>query len=247
MVSVEEGWENRGFPSSVRPAARDILKLNMDLETVENRIAILVFLSEDLSSAIKQIKEEAGVSYPNHETEVPHITIYSCKFDESKFLEIVQKIKDIKLKSFSLKLGEVMFEKLNKGSANSFASIRMQDDGPLVELHEKILLVANELRGDLVRAKDVERFNKGVYSPELFSFIQKYGYEHVKENFHPHITLGAIEGNQEEKIDQIQTLSHHLVGREFKVESLQLVLSSRLIPSEKRAKDSSAVDVALES
>ena len=229
------------------PAAHDILYLNMDSETIENRIAILIYLPDDLSSGIRKIQEEAGISYPNHETKVPHITIYSCKFDESKFPELVQKIKDLSLRSFSLKLGDVTLDTLNKGSVNSFASIKFQDESLLHELHENILLVANELRVDLVRAKDIERFNKGIYSPELFSFIQKYGYEHVKENFHPHITLGEIMADKVENIEQVRELSRPYIGKEFKVESVCLVLSTRLIPSEEKVKDSESVEIKLES
>lgn len=203
-------------------------------------------MPEILSLGIKEIKERIQVSYPNHETQTPHITIYSCKFDASKIVELIQRIKDIKLKSFSLKLGDVTFKKLNKGSKNYFASIGLEDSASLTELHEKILSVANELRGDLIRAKDIERFNKGIYSSELFSFIKKYGYEHVRENFHPHITLGEIGEGQEDKIDQIKALSKSFTGREFEIKNINLILSTRLVPSEKKTKESENIIIELE-
>lgn len=218
----------------------------MELEKVENRVAVLVYLPEEVSAVVKEVKERTQTFYPNHETQAPHITLYSCKFDAAKFPELVQQIKNLSLKSFSIRLGEVVLTELNKGSKNLFASVGLEDESALHALHKQVVLVANRLRGNLIREKDIERFEKGIYSPELFSFIERYGYEHVGENFHPHITLGEVDSKDVEKADLLRTSLGSLAGKEVLINKMHILLSTRLVPSEKKVKESEVVEVDLE-
>jgi 2'-5' RNA ligase len=218
----------------------------MEPEKIEHRIAVLVYLPDEITSVIKHIKEETQTSYPNHETQTAHITIYSCRFNETKLDELVRRITNLNLRTFSVKLGKVGFVELNKGSKNLFASLGFEDETALRELHKAIWPIANELRGTLVREKDIGRFKSGVYSQELFSFIEKYGYEHVKENFRPHITLGEVGSNDVQKIGLLQKLTESLNGKEFVVNKIHILFSTRIIPSEKKIKESEVIEISLE-
>ena len=217
----------------------------MKMEKIENRIAILAYLPEDISLAIKGVKESLGVSYPNHETQTPHITLYSCKFSELKFLNLIEEIKSLHLRSFSLNLEKIKVEKNSKASDNLFTSIGFHDETPLRELHEKIWPVANQLRGDLVREKDAERFRAGIYDQKKFDLIKKYGYEYVGENFKPHITLGEIKKGEEEKLDGLRRSLDSLEGKEVKINKISILLSTRQIPSEVKVKESVVVEIDL--
>ncbi len=217
----------------------------MNAEKIENRIAILVYLPSDISSAIIDAKEEINISYPNHETQTPHITLYSCKFSESKFLTLVEEIKNLQLQPFTLKLDKMTVVENVKVPTRLFTSIGFQDESPLRELHEKVWPVANRLRGDLVREKDIERFKAGIYTQEKFSHIEKYGYEYVGKTFEPHITLGEVEKGDSKKLEQLESLINPLSGKEFVVDRISVLLSTRLIPSEEKVKESEVIEIKL--
>src|SRR3989344_8953771 len=99
------------------------MHLSLGSEKIENRIAILVYLPEEISKVIKNVKEITQTFYPNHETQTPHITIYSCKFDAAKLPDLIKPINKMRLESFPLKIGQLVFQDLNRGRPNLFASI----------------------------------------------------------------------------------------------------------------------------
>lgn len=110
----------------------------MIAEKVENRIAILIYLPSDISSVIKEAKEEINISYSNHKTQTPHITLYSCKFSESKFSALVEEIKNLQLQPINLKLDNMTVVENVKANSSLFVSIGFQDKFSLRQLHEKV-------------------------------------------------------------------------------------------------------------
>lgn len=216
----------------------------MESEKIETRITILAYLPTDISDSIHNAKELTGVSYPNHETSVPHITLYSCKFDEHKFEDLIHELKELKLAAFSIKLSHLSLVANSKGK-NLFASIGFQNSAPLQKIHEEVLRVANGLRGTLIREKDVDRFNKAIYSPEKFEHIKKYGYEYSKEYFDPHITLGEVNKDDTKKATELKKLLQVVEGAEIPVDRISVLLSQRYIPSEKKVKESQQIEIKL--
>jgi hypothetical protein len=53
-----------------------------------------------------------------------------------------------------------------------------------------------------------------MYSPSEIEAIRKYGYIHVGNRFHPHVTLGSVAA-QHKHISRIQTEARTLRGKSF--------------------------------
>src|SRR5581483_6132912 len=202
----------------------------------------IIYLPEKISSVIQNTKAQTGVSYPNHETATPHITIYSCKFDESKYPMLVERLRNVEKKTFSFRLGALSISQ-NSKSPNLFASIGVQEDKKLRELHEKILEIGNELRGDLIRDKDIRRFKDGKLSLEKFQIIKKYGSEYAKEHFNPHITIGEVEKGDNEKIVLLKNLLSSIEHATVQVDKIYLLFSQRTIPDEKKLRETIKVEI----
>ncbi len=213
-----------------------------DIGKIETRIAVLLFLPDDISATIQ--KEEAGVYYQNHESSIPHITLYSCRFDDSKYSELVEKLREIKMEKFLAHLGKLQISKHDKNN-NIFVAFEIEDAGKLLELHEKVLEIANPLRGSLIREKDVKRFEKGIFTAEEFSAIEKYGYQYVKQYFNPHITIGEIQNDDPELLT---LLRDHLVGLEgaiIPIEKIFVKILRRTVPEDKKIYESELTEILI--
>lgn len=216
----------------------------MEDSQVETKLAVLFYLSETMASSIQEIKNKTGVYYPDHASSVPHITLYSCKFDEAKYPELIEKLRSISMEPFYITIGDLSVTKHDKNN-NMFVSFGFENIGKLQELHEKVLAIANPLRGDLVRDKDIERYKKGIFTDEEFSFIKEYGYQYVKKFFNSHITIGEVDENKPEIIEILKEGLEGIKSQEVLVDKMSVKLSYSLIPENKKIKDSEVTEIFL--
>ena len=148
------------------------------------------------------------------------------------------------MESFSITIGDLHVTKHDKNK-NMFVSFGFQDTSKLQELHEKVLAVANPLRGDLIRDKDVERFKKGIFSEEEFSFIKEYGYQYVKKFFNSHITIGEVEESKPEILEILKEGLEGIKGQQILVDRISVKLSYSLVPENKKVRDSEVTEIVL--
>ncbi len=216
----------------------------MENAQIETKLAVLVYLPEAIAKSIQSIKDKTGVYYPDHESSVPHITLYSCKFDEAKYSELLEKLQVMSMEPFSITIGDLHVAKHDKNK-NMFVSFGFEDIGKLQELHEKVLAIANPLRGDLIRDKDIERFEKGIFSEEEFSFIKEYGYQYVKKFFNSHITIGEVDENKPEILEILKEGLEGIKGQQVLVDRMSVKLSYSLVPENKKVRDSEVTEILL--
>jgi hypothetical protein len=84
----------------------------------------------------------------------------------------------------------------------------------LKSFHMKIVRIANQLRGNRIRSKDMQRIREKIFSPIEIKAILKYGYLRVGSRFHPHVTLGSVTA-QYKHISRIQAEARTLRGKSF--------------------------------
>ncbi|MFA6198080.1 MAG: hypothetical protein WC734_02910 [Patescibacteria group bacterium] len=77
-----------------------------------------------------------------------------------------------------------------------------------------IIRIANQLRGNRIRSKDMQRIREKIFTPIEIKAILKYGYLRVGSRFHPHVTLGSVTA-QYKHVSRIQAEARTLRGKSF--------------------------------
>lgn len=213
---------------------------------IETRITIRIALPSDISEQIIKVKKKTGVYYPNAEDTIPHITLYACKFDESAYESLLNKLREVSQPSFALALSPVKTEIHNKyKEGNIFVYFGFEETDALEKLHQEVVSIANPLRGNLIRYKDIERFKKGLFSEEEFSFIEQYGYQYVGKNFNSHITIGEVEKEKAFLLEEVKEDLNILAGQTFRIDKFFVKLTKRIVPSEEKVFKSEITEIHL--
>lgn len=213
-------------------------------ELTETTISVTTYPPQEVSDFIMDIKKSTGVYYPDHEESLPHSTLYFCKFDESKYQTLMDDLQQIEVPAFEATIGELQFEEQPLKN-NVFVSFNFKDPEKFADLHNKILAIANPLRGDLVRFKDIERYKNGKMSEEAWEGTQKNGFQYFRDKYYPHITVGSIEVNDQEKVQILKSKLKELEGKSFFVDKILLRLKRRTLPDEKVIFESEITEIAL--
>lgn len=125
---------------------------------------------------------------------IPHITLHLARLNPSDFDPLYRSLEGMPKKPFFVSFASLHCD-MKTQRVPVFISQKIHRSRSLLFLHEKIVRKTNILRRDLIRAKDLERMKKGMYTKKEIAHIRKYGYLLVMKNFFPHISLGAMTGD----------------------------------------------------
>ncbi len=192
-----------------------------DMST-EHQIGIHIDVPRKVSDAIKSVSRDFGISHPSGELE-PHITLYYSKFNPDKFSTLVRNLELHNIEPFKVTLGEICGH-YSDSRDKVFYTMRLANPEPVLKLHERVLKVANNLRGDLLREKDIIRQSEGKLNAKEMSYLKRYGSYRVLDNFHPHITLGVTDNTDERVDDKIRSAYAPLIGTKFNITNLTVCL-----------------------
>lgn len=133
---------------------------------------------------IKKLRKELG-----HDPIIKqaHITLYMCRFERASYKLLIKSLYDTELNKFSVNIDRLTFTPSKNGG--KFCSIKIKGKS-LQKIHEQIVSIANPLRNNLIRSKELQRVKDDVYSKKEIELLYKYGYVEVMENYRPHITIG---------------------------------------------------------
>jgi len=183
----------------------------------------------DVPSEIREAKKLLNEKYDNPLTNDPHVTLLLCPcpeenieicFDELEKLCRRNKKDHRNKKKIEFKLGEVKYEDNDK-----FFSMPVISDG-LHEFHNEVLAIGNKYRAGCLRPKDVERFEKGLYTADEQISVEKYGHRTAGEFFYPHVTIGKVrvaEFDADEILKELQGMLDGLQNRLFFVDKFHIV------------------------
>ncbi len=212
-------------------------------DQIESVISIFIRPPQDVSSQIVEVKSVSGLSYPDHEDSLPHATLYSSKFDDRKYPELLRQLEAMNAEAFDVALGGLVLKKMPERNY-IFCSLNFQDKTPLQQLHEKVLGITNPLRGDLIRQKDIERFQNGKMSPEGWLATQKYGFQYFMERYDPHITIGVLPMGNESRAEELKDQLKQLEGKAFNIDRMYVKLSTWTLPEQARVAESEITEIA---
>jgi|SRR3989344_2448249 len=211
---------------------------------IETTMSIFTRSSAEVAEKMMTIKKSTNTYYPDHEESKPHSTLYFSRFDEEKYSELIEKLKKIDLKPFEVKIGKLRFIELPKRNS-TFIALDFEDETKFRELHEKVLNIANPLRGGLIRHKDVERHESGQMSEEGWEATQRYGFQYFMENYKPHLTIGTIDIGDKEKEETLKREFNEFIGKTFMVDRIYVKFSRRTIPDQTKIFDSENTEIIL--
>lgn len=180
----------------------------MRTETV---LGIHLNVRRDIAKKVRGIQKAFGLVYSGNYQYVPHVTIYLSRFRQSDFAVLHKKIIGAKLRPIRLTITGLSVAPNRRGY---FISLGMTEKPKLKRFHMKIVRIANQLRGNRLRSKDIQRIREQVYTLAEIKAIRKYGYLRVYERFHPHATLGNVPA-QYKHISQLQKKVQTLKGKSF--------------------------------
>lgn len=180
----------------------------MRTETV---LGIHLNVRSDITKKIQGIQKEFGLVYPGNYQHEPHVTIYLSRFAQSDFTILQKKIIAAKLRPIRLIITGLSLVPYRRGI---FVSLGMAESTEIKRFHMKIIRIANRLRGNRLRSKDLQRIREKVYTPQEIIAIQKYGYLRVGSRFHPHVTLGNTP-TQYKQTSRLQKKAQMLKGGSF--------------------------------
>jgi 2'-5' RNA ligase len=239
-----ENFYSRKIHPSCLPALQIISIFSLYMENAETSITIVFRPSVEISDEILKVKKEINVYYPDHEDSFPHITLYSCKFDESKYSELLNVLSNLKISPQEFTLSELTFSYIPKRNY-TFVYFDVVERNKLQNIHEIVLNSINPLRGDLVRNKDVERYKKGAMTESEFAFTQKYGFLYFMEKYNPHITIGVFTKEDQYKENILKVNLKGLVGKKFIADKIFVKLKKRAILDEKVIFESETTEIKL--
>ncbi|SRR5258708_2203880 len=213
-------------------------------ETLESTISIFVKPTENIARKIMEIKRQVNTYYPDHEESSPHVSIYSCKFDEEKYSQLLEVLSHIDIPAFTAVIGPLVFKEMPKRNY-TFVSLNFANAEAFVDLHKKVLAIANPLRGGLVRQKDINRHVNGEMSKEGWRATQEYGFQYFMERYLPHMTIGVTTIGDEGKATVLKGKLEQFENQTFPVAEFYIKLSRRSIPDETKIFESELTSIAL--
>src|ERR1035437_2676146 len=112
------------------------------MENLESRISIVIRPPKNISDKIMEVKKETGVYYPGYEESFPHISLYHCKFEESKYPELLKIMSNFVSPTLNFTLTDLKF--LVQPKRNStFIYFNVLESEKLQKLHEQIVEIVN--------------------------------------------------------------------------------------------------------
>ncbi len=181
----------------------------------EYLVGIHLNLPRDIEKKISVHKKDR-LFYPGNYKTLPHITLYIARFKKQKFGKLYEELSIKNFQSFKIKLGLVKSIYRHK---EFFLYLNIFKTKPIIDFHQKVVMISNKLRGDLIRRKDLLRVKEGLYSDKEVEQIKKYGYLRVLKYFEPHITLGIVgTGIDLEKLKNRLKINYHsIINKSFRV------------------------------
>lgn len=208
----------------------------METQLLETAASVLIVLPEEIQTVTQAVKNKTGAQYPGNENTPAHITLYNAKFDQAKYPELVKELASLK-GPLTLKIGTLQTS-LSKKNKGLFVSFTIENAAALKELQEKIISLANPLRQGLVRQKDLDRRDAGIFDDQEFAAIQETGYQYTGKYFNPHITIGEISPADSDKLEILKEDLRQLEGKEFEVENLSVEYTVYALPEYRRVSNS---------
>jgi 2'-5' RNA ligase len=177
----------------------------MKTETV---LGIHINVRSDVAAAVKKLQKKHHLFYPGNYDLDPHLTLYLARFTRSDIAVLKKQLLRAKLQPVQLKIDRLRCQPFNSGVYSSLGIVRQPR---LSQLHEQIVKMANALRGNRIRMKDLQRMREGQFSSAEVRTIKKYGYLRVGRRFHPHLTLG-LSASLPDKYAQLKSAAYPLKG-----------------------------------
>lgn len=182
------------------------------------QIGIYLLLPKEWEEVIGEIKRSLLPISINYT--IPHLSLYSCVIKKEDFEIIVNQLKNINRKPFSITLSKV---NVNIDDGYYFLDVPLHDE--LLNLHKEIINIVNPIRKGLIRQKDIDKIENGFYSDKQINYINKYGHARVLDLFKPHITFGISKISNHDKLtidlsDKVKTIK----SKSFEVKEITVGL-----------------------
>lgn len=153
----------------------------------------------------------------------PHITLVYMRFKKENFNQLIENLNKQDFVQGQVKLGIVKKTKI-KNKDKYFIYLSLRNIVFINNLHKQTLLVANKLRRELLRAKDVKRLKTGQLTKQEIIYLKKYGNSRVLKNYNSHITLGELNTNQISQFNKMKRELAVLTGRNVKINQYKVGL-----------------------
>lgn len=153
-------------------------------------VSIRITFPEKISVVLKQEKDRFVREYGSGYTSSPHITLYLGRYTEDGFPELIEDLRKLPMKPFAISL--LKPKVIREGSQHNLYIVDVSNKEHLRELHARVLEIAIRYRSPLLRAKDQQRLDQGLYGNIERENLNRYGHARVLHLFEPHITLGEV-------------------------------------------------------
>jgi 2'-5' RNA ligase len=214
------------------------------METIETTVSIQVRPPQEMSDLIMDAKRALDIYYPGYEDAPPHTTLYLTRFNEEKYSELLESLKRVDAPPFEAQINTLEFKERPLRD-DVFVSLRYADPQQFIDLHTKVIEIANPLRENLIRYKDAERYKSGQKTEEEWTRIQRYGSQLCMEEYHPHITVGLMRSSDRERSLSLRERLQQLVGTSFMVDKIVVKLQRRSLPDETKIFESEITEIPL--
>ena len=123
----------------------------------------------------------------------PHVTLYAQGFDDEK--KLLNSFEELSFEKFSVSIKGIDVFKHKK--SKDILHFKIETNTELKKIHNKIVNSLNKLRNDelpnIILNSDHDLTIKEV------RYTKEYGYPNIKNQYHPHITIGSF--NDQKKLD----------------------------------------------